>query len=48
MPDHSSTLNVGDRAPEFQLLAANFPQAISLNELLKTAPIIVEFHRGTW
>jgi peroxiredoxin len=48
MANQSSTLNIGDIAPEFALLAANFPQSVSLKELLKSAPMIVEFHRGTW
>ena len=48
MPMQSSTLKVGDKAPEFTLLAANLPQAVSLGELLKSAPMIVEFLRGTW
>jgi len=48
MPSESSTLQVGDKAPDFTLLAANLPQAVSLAELLKSAPVIVEFLRGTW
>jgi len=48
MPMESSTLRIGDKAPEFTLLAANLPQAVSLKELLKSAPMIVEFLRGTW
>ena len=48
MPIENSTLQVGDQAPGFTLLAANLPQAVSLGELLKSAPIIVEFLRGTW
>lgn len=41
-------LRVGDKAPEFKLLAGNLPQAVSLKQLLKSAPVIVEFLRGTW
>lgn len=48
MPMQSSTLKVGDAAPEFMLLAANLPQSVSLKELLKSGPMIVEFLRGTW
>ena len=48
MPMESSTLKVGDKAPEFVLLAVNLPQSVSLKELLKSAPVIVEFLRGTW
>jgi len=48
MAMESSTLQVGDKAPNFTLLAANLPQSVSLKEPLKSAPIIVEFLRGTW
>jgi hypothetical protein len=48
MASKSETLQVGDRAPEFMLLAANLPQAISLKTLLESGPVIVEFLRGTW
>jgi len=48
MPMQSSTLRVGDKAPDFTLLAANLPQAVSLAEMLKSAPMIIEFLRGTW
>jgi len=48
MASKSSSLQVGDRAPEFMLPAANLPQAISLKTLLESAPVIVEFLRGTW
>ncbi|MGZ4789457.1 MAG: hypothetical protein ACXVZV_04230 [Terriglobales bacterium] len=48
MPRQSSTLRVDDKAPDFTLLAANLPQSVSLKECLKSAPMIVEFLRGTW
>jgi len=48
MPMESSTLKVGDKVPDFTLLAANLPQSVALTELLKTGPMIVEFLRGTW
>jgi hypothetical protein len=48
MATSSSTLIVGDRAPEFMLLAANMPQAVSLKHFLEHGPLIVEFLRGTW
>lgn len=48
MARNSSTLKVGDRAPEFMLLAANMPQAVSLKAILESGPMIVEFLRGTW
>lgn len=48
MPDSSSTLRVGDRAPDFTLPAANRPGTVSLGDLLRAGPVIVEFLRGTW
>jgi peroxiredoxin len=48
MPDFSSTLRLGDRAPDFTLPAANRPGNISLGDLLGAGPVIVEFLRGTW
>ncbi len=49
----SSLLQVGDRAPEFTLAAANRfennrPQEFSLGRLLTKGPVILEFLRGTW
>ncbi len=48
MPMESSTLRVGDKAPDFKLLAANLPQSVALTELLQSGSMIVEFLRGTW
>jgi hypothetical protein len=48
MARESSTLKVGDRAPEFMLLAANMPQAVSLKTFLEGGPVVIEFLRGTW
>ena len=44
----STTLKVGDRAPEFALGAANRDGTISLRQTLARGPAIVEFLRGTW
>ena len=44
----TETLKVGDRAPEFELSAANRDGAISLKQLLERGPVILEFLRGTW
>jgi hypothetical protein len=50
----SETLNVGARAPEFRLLAANMtnvlgtPLELSLDRLLGKGPLVLEFLRGTW
>jgi peroxiredoxin len=44
----SSTLEVGARAPEFTLAAANREGTVSLAELIARGPVILEFLRGTW
>jgi peroxiredoxin len=44
----SSTLQIGDRAPEFTLMAANRDGGFSLAQLLARGPLILEFLRGTW
>jgi peroxiredoxin len=46
--NRSSTLAIGDRAPEFCLSAVNAAGTLTLAELLKRGPVIVEFLRGTW
>ncbi|HKS76614.1 MAG TPA: hypothetical protein VJQ82_25595 [Terriglobales bacterium] len=48
MLDHTETLKVGDRAPEFVLSAANRSGVFSLSGSLARGPVIVEFLRGTW
>jgi hypothetical protein len=48
MSKESTTLHVEDRAPEFMLLAANIPQAVSLKYFVQHGPLVVEFLRGTW
>ncbi len=48
MARESSTLRVGDRAPDFTLAAANQGRTVSLRKLLARGPVIVEFLRGTW
>ncbi len=44
----SSTLQVGDRAPDFTLAAANRERTLSLRQLLGRGTLILEFLRGTW
>ena len=44
----TTTLRVGDLAPQFTLAAANSDDIVSLNRLLRTGPVLVEFLRGTW
>jgi peroxiredoxin len=46
--DHSSTLHVGDRAPEFSLSAANGAEKYSLKQAIANGPAVIEFLRGTW
>lgn len=48
MGQGSTTLKVGDRVPEFTLAAANQPGTVTLAELFKQGPVVVEFLRGTW
>ncbi len=46
----STTLHVGDDAPDFLLTAANSPLAFQLSHTLKEErkPLVLEFLRGTW
>lgn len=46
--NRSETLNVGEQAPEFKLLAANQLGEFSLAQILQRGPTILEFLRGTW
>jgi len=48
MQNRTETLQVGSRAPEFSLPAANREGNFSLSGLLGRGPVIVEFLRGTW
>jgi peroxiredoxin len=48
MLNATDTLKIGDRAPDFELSAANRDERYSLNELRKLGPVVVEFLRGTW
>ncbi len=48
MARYSSTLDIGDRAPEFALPSANGRGQVSLAQLLQRGPVVVEFLRGTW
>jgi hypothetical protein len=46
--DRTDTLEVGKRAPEFSLEAANRKGTFSLAGLLERGTLILEFLRGTW
>jgi peroxiredoxin len=48
MKEKTETLAVGDRAPDFALLAANREETFSLSQWLQRGPLILEFLRGTW
>jgi hypothetical protein len=48
MRDHTDTLQVASKAPEFALEAANRDGVFTLSGFLKRAVLVVEFLRGTW
>jgi hypothetical protein len=48
MQESTETLEVGSRAPEFALEAANRSGVLTLSGFLQRATLIVEFLRGTW
>jgi peroxiredoxin len=48
MLDHTETLRVGTRAPEFSLEAANRDGILTLSGFLRRGFLIAEFLRGTW
>jgi len=48
MKDRTETLEVGSRAPDFSLGAANREGVFTLSGLLAHGALILEFLRGTW
>jgi len=48
MARHSTTVKVGESAPEFSLPSANAMGEVSLRRLLAHGAAVVEFLRGTW
>jgi hypothetical protein len=48
MLNHTATLQVGSRAPEFALEAANRDGVLTLSGFLRRGVLITEFLRGTW
>jgi peroxiredoxin len=48
MKDRTDTLEIGSRAPDFSLSAANREGVFSLGSFLAQGPLIFEFLRGTW
>lgn len=48
MLDHTETLKLGARAPEFSLEAANWDGILTLSGFLRRGMLVLEFLRGTW
>ena len=48
MQERTETLQVGARAPEFSLEAANRDGILTLSGFLRRGVLILEFLRGTW
>ena len=48
MQNRTDTLEIGARAPEFSLEAANREGTFTLGGLLEQGTLILEFLRGTW
>jgi peroxiredoxin len=48
MKSRTETLEIGSRAPDFSLGAANRESLFTLGGLLEQSTLILEFVRGTW
>ena len=48
MKNRTDTLEIGSRAPDFSLGAANREGTFTLSGLLAQGTLILEFLRGTW
>jgi hypothetical protein len=48
MKDRTDTLEIGSKAPDFSLSAANREGAFTLGSFLAQGSLIFEFLRGTW
>lgn len=48
MQDHTETLRVGSRAPDFSLTAANRDGTFQLSAMVARGALVMEFLRGTW
>ena len=48
MKNRTETLEIGSRAPDFSLAAANREGTFTLRGLLEQGTLILEFLRGTW
>ena len=48
MKNRTETLEIGSRAPDFSLGAANREGTFTLSGLIEKGALILEFLRGTW
>ena len=48
MKNRTDTLEIGSKAPEFTLSAANREGTFTLGGFVARGPLILEFLRGTW
>lgn len=48
MQSGTDTLEIGSRAPEFSLGAANRKGMFTFGSFLEKGPLLIEFLRGTW
>ena len=48
MKNRTETLEIGSRAPDFSLGAANREGTFTLGSLLERGTLIIELLRGTW
>ncbi len=48
MKNRTESLEIGSRAPDFSLAAANREGLFTLGGLLAPGTLILEFLRGTW
>jgi hypothetical protein len=48
MQNRTDTLEIGSRAPDFSLAAANREGTFTLGGMLQRGTLILEFVRGTW
>jgi len=48
MKNRTETLEIGSRAPDFSLEAANREGTFTLSGLIEKGALILEFLRGTW
>jgi hypothetical protein len=48
MQNRTDTLEIGSRAPDFSLGAANREGTFTLGGLIAKGPLTLEFLRGTW